>query len=75
MQRENVYILASQESKDLAEHYLDEGSTWSRLGSRLESDVVYARFRSDGRLHVHWSLYPRYRYAHLGGRFEEVKKA
>ena len=74
-QRENAYILASQASKDLTGHYLDEGSTWSRLGSRRGSDVVYADFDSDGRLQVDWRLGPRDRDAGMGGRFEEVKKA
>lgn len=75
-QRENVYILAFQASKDLTGHYLDEGPTWSRLlGSRSESGVVSAHVNSGGDLHVGWFLNPQDRDADVGGRFEEVKKA
>lgn len=75
-QRLNTYILASQASRDLTGHYLDEKSTYSRLpGSRCGGGVVRARFGSDGGLHVNWILGPRNHGANLGGRFEEVKKA
>lgn len=70
----NTFILASQASKDLTGHYLDEGSTWSRLGSRDGGDVVRASFGSDGRLNVSWHLNPRAHGSSMGGRFEEVKK-
>lgn len=74
-QRLSAYILASQASKDLKGHYLDEGSTRSRLGSRYGSFAVRAGFNEDGYLNVLWDLYPQDHYPRMGGRFEEVKKA
>lgn len=74
--RLSAYILASQASKVLTGHYLDEGSTWSRLlGSHDEGHVVRASFYSDGDLHVVWALDPEFRYPSIGGRSEGVKKA
>lgn len=76
-QRENVYILASQASKNLTGHYLDEGPTQSRLlGSRSGNFVIVVRFSSVGGLIVGWILDPQDQDHHvdLGGRFEKVKK-
>jgi len=77
-QRVGTYILVSQASKDLTEHYLDELDEvyiWSRLlGSRRGGRVVNAYFYSDGRLIVGRALTSRSRHPALGGRFEEVEK-
>ncbi len=72
LQRENVYILASQASKDFTGHYLSEWE-WIRLGScyGIWTNAVRAFFHSDGYLEVHWNLHPQDR---VGGRFEEVRK-
>ena len=74
-QRLITYIFASQASKDLTGHYLDEESTWSRLGTHFQSEVAYVRFHSDGDLTIPWPLDPQAHGAGIGGRFEEVKKA
>lgn len=75
-QRENSYILASQASKDLTGHYLDEGFTSSRLlGSRDGGHMVNTYFYSHGHLVISRDLYPQSHGALMGGRFEEVKKA
>lgn len=72
----STYILASQASKVLTDHYLDEGFIWSRLlGSRNEGFVVDANFGPDGCLYVGWVLGPRGRGPCFGGRSEGVKKA
>ncbi|MFH1832931.1 MAG: hypothetical protein ABH816_02055 [Candidatus Levyibacteriota bacterium] len=75
MQRLNVYILASQASKDLTGHYLDEQLTYSRLGFRHGSDAVYFSFNQSGSLLIHWPLGSKAYGPEMGGRFEEVKKA
>ena len=74
-QRLITYIFASQASEDLTGHYLDEESTWSRLGTHFQSEVAYVRFHSDGDLTIPWPLDPQAHGAGIGGRFEEVKKA
>ena len=74
-QRLITYIFASQASKDLTGHYLDEESIWSRLGTHFQSEVAYVRFHSDGDLTIPWPLDPQAHGAGIGGRFEEVKKA
>lgn len=76
-QRLNVYILASQASKDSTGRYLGEEATATRphLGSRDGNDAVYPSFHSDGRLYVGWNLYPQSHTVYIGGRFEEAKKA
>ncbi|WP_432825530.1 hypothetical protein [Dactylosporangium sp. CA-092794] len=40
----NEYIVASQDSKVFTGRYLDERSTWARIGSRLDGRLVAARF-------------------------------
>lgn len=75
-QREATYIIASQFSKLLTDHYFDEGDTSSRLpGSRNEGSVIGARFYSGGGLRVSWYLGPQNQFPLLGGRCEGVKKA
>lgn len=73
--RLSTYILVSQGSKILTGHYLDEGSTWSRLlGSGYGGYVVNARFSGNGCLYVDWYLHPGGRHSGLGSRSEGVKK-
>ncbi|MCL4390196.1 MAG: hypothetical protein M1484_02100 [Patescibacteria group bacterium] len=72
--RLKVGVLASEASKLLTDHYLDEGPTWSRyLGSRHVGQVVYACFGSDGGLHVHSYLEPGDVLQDIGGRSEGVR--
>lgn len=70
-----IYILISQVSKDLTGRYLDEGDTWSRLGSRSEGSMVTANFYSDGSLDSVWFMDQLIHDSSLGGRFVEVKRA
>lgn len=74
IQRVNVYILASQARKDLAGRYLDEKSTYSRLGSCMRGVMVNAKFHPDGDMDVNSSSNPRDHNKILGGRFEEIRK-
>ena len=66
-------ILASQFSKRVTGHYLDENTLARQFGSRDEGDVVDAGFDRDGRLGVHRRLAPRYRDPNWGFRSVEVK--
>lgn len=40
----NQYIVASQDNHLLTGHHLDEGGSWSRIGSRVDGRLVDARF-------------------------------
>lgn len=73
--RLSTYVLASQASKLLTGHYLDENTVSRLFGSRGGGDVVHASFGADGRLGVFWALYPLRRDPGIGGRSEGVKKA
>lgn len=70
-----TYIIASQDSKLLTGHYLDE-KTWSRLlGSRDRGGggrVISAYFDSGGDLDVRSPIGRRFRDPGLGGRSEEA---
>lgn len=72
---ENQYIVAGQDSKLFTGRYLDEGSTWARVGSRRYGYLVYVFFHSDGSLDVPWFLNPRGSYPYLGGRSSGVNRA
>lgn len=71
----NEYIVAGQDSKLFTGQYLDETTTWVRLGSRSDGRMVYARFRRGGGLDVRWDLDADDHYPHFGGRSSGVKKA
>ena len=71
----NQYIVAGQDSKLFTGKYLDEVSTWVRLGSRGGGRLVDARFGSGGGLHVRSVLFADGRSSGLGGRSSGVKKA
>ena len=74
-QRLSTYIWASQASKVLTGHFLDE-KTYSRLfGSRGRyNNIVSAYFGSDGLLRVSWDYNPEDHSPGLGGRSEGVKR-
>lgn len=72
-QRPALYIIGSQDSKDLTGHYFDE-SGWVRLlGSLFGGRVLSAYFNPDGGLYFLWHWHPQDQYSSLGGRFEGVK--
>lgn len=71
----NQYIVAGQDSKLFTGQYLDETTTWSRLGSRRGGRVVPARFDRGGSFSVGWELFADNRYPLLGGRSSGVNKA
>lgn len=65
----NIYAVAGQQSKLLADQYLDEVSTWVRvLSSRVNNKVVHAGFHPNGDCLVRWSLGPENIYDNLGVR-------
>src|SRR3989344_8178477 len=64
----NQYIVAGQDSKLFAGQYLDETTTWVRLGSRGDGRIVGADFHQDGDLGVDWHLRADGRNPDLGGR-------
>jgi len=72
---ENQYIIASQDSKLFAGEYLDEGSTWARVGSRRGGALISSNFGSIGDLRVNWGLSPRDSSPSLGGRSSGVNRA
>lgn len=77
-QRLTTYIIGSQWSKLLTNHYFDENTFSSRLlGSRSDGSLVYAGFHSDGRLRVrvHWGLGNVMPDPRIGFRSEGVKKS
>ncbi len=63
----NQYIVAGQDSKLFTGQYLDETTTWVRLGSRDGDRIVGAGFYRDGSLHVFWTLYADRHDPYLGG--------
>ncbi|WGY00362.1 hypothetical protein QI633_17670 [Nocardioides sp. QY071] len=77
----NEYAVASQHHHERTGHYLDERATWSRLGSRIDGQLVAARFDgaamaeglgdeapADGALLVAYDLSPGDRAKVLGAR-------
>ncbi len=64
----NQYIVAGWDSKLFTGRYLDEGSTWARVGSRDGGRLVYVRFDPDGHLRVNWFLRPDDHSPYIGGR-------
>ncbi len=69
----NEYIVAGQDSKIFTGQYLDETTTWVRLGSRDDGRIVRADFSQGGYLHVGWDLRADYHNPGLGGRSSGVK--
>lgn len=68
-----TYIIGSQISKLLTDHYFDEGPIWLRLlGSCFEDGVLYSSFNLGGGLHVCSVWVPEYHAEYMGGRSEEV---
>lgn len=72
-QRLTLYIIGSQDSKDLTGHYFDEDGWVRLLGSLVGGRVLRANFYSDGRLDFGWDWDPQDLGADLGGRFEGAK--
>lgn len=72
---ENQYIIAGQDSKLFVGKYLDEKSTFVRVGSRSGGDLVGVDFGSVGDLLVLWCLDPQRHDPSLGGRSSGVNKA
>lgn len=77
-QTESTYILASQASKDLNDHYFDEGGTSCRLLGSYGEDADYCILAScsSGRYldDDAWIIYPEDGGPRAGSRFEEVIK-
>ena len=70
----NQYIVAGQDSKLFTGKYLDETSTWVRLGSRNDGRIVSANFFQVGHLYVSTRLRSDNHRPDLGGRSSGVKK-
>lgn len=77
----NQYIVASQDSKYVTGHYLDERRTWARIGIRVTGRIVSVRFDGDevaegmgdetpvpGSLLTGYDLRSDFRMPFLGGR-------
>ena len=70
----NQYIVAGQDSKLFTGQYLDETTTWVRLGSRYDGRIVAAGFDGDGDLRVGAGLGPDDHGPVIGGPSSRANK-